>query len=78
MSLLPKHSTFDTVRTGAPVVRRNWFVRTLTCPHEHSTHFVHIDHRAGPGSFADNFEGIVCCRCGHVLAKQPFTHRSLM
>lgn len=29
--------------------------------------FILIDHKAGPGSFADNFHGTVCRVCGSIL-----------
>ena len=37
------------------------------CNHSERGNYVRIDHRAGPGSFADNFEGKACKACGKIF-----------
>lgn len=69
--LLPRPGLFDTVRTGEIVTRKFWWHR-ISCPHAHSTRFVRVDHRAGPGSDADNYAGVVCCECGQVLEEHEW------
>jgi hypothetical protein len=65
---LPEHSLMTTVQLpeGAVVERRGVFARAA-CNHRFKTSYARIDHSAGPGSFADNFEGTACCECGMVI-----------
>lgn len=42
----------------------------LFCKHAERGNFVRIDHRAGPGSFADNFEGEACKDCGKIFQER--------
>jgi hypothetical protein len=44
---------------------RPWVAHS--CLHSLVVEYIRIDHRAGPGCFADNFEGKVCLDCGLVL-----------
>jgi hypothetical protein len=67
---LPKPNLMDSVGTAVPIKRRNFLVR-LHCSHRETTKFTWIDHRAGPGSFADTWLGLVCVYCGQVLDKFP-------
>jgi hypothetical protein len=68
---LPKDGIWDSVyrRDGGPLPLRRW-MRTLGCRHVITREYVRIDHRAGPGSFADNFEGEVCLNCGVVVREK--------
>ena len=82
--ILPKPSLMDTIqvvsaehpypgsREKPGTITRSW-LRSLTCLHapENLLQYVRIDHRAGPGSFADNFSGHVCCNCGEVFGEHP-------
>lgn len=42
----------------------------LFCSHVERQNFVRIDHRAGPGSFADNYEGSACTGCGKIFEER--------
>jgi hypothetical protein len=41
----------------------------LFCKHTERGNYVRIDHGAGPGSFADNFEGEACKACGKIFSE---------
>ncbi len=41
--------------------------RARFCDHDCTVEYIRIDHRAGPGCFADNYKGEVCLHCGAVL-----------
>lgn len=47
---------------------RSW-LRSLTCKHYAQAQFIRIDHRAGPGSDADNYAGVACKECGKILSE---------
>lgn len=64
--ILPQLSTMDTVYVDSPVKTRNPFFFGPKCQHLNTTKFTWIDHRAGPGSFADTFEGQVCVACSTI------------
>jgi hypothetical protein len=42
----------------------------IRCGHIHVFEYTRIDHSAGPGSFADNFEGIACRDCNKILSEK--------
>ena len=68
MSVLRKPSIMDSIQTnGVPITRRSWWAR-LWCVHaqEDRLYYTRIDHRAGPGFMANNYEGSVCRACGYV------------
>lgn len=67
---LPKHGLMDSVYMkdgGEPPERSCW--KAIRCDHLHCVQYVRIDHRAGPGCFADNYEGVVCRDCGIVISE---------
>lgn len=48
-------------------------LRSLWCKHDGylvQERYLRIDHRAGPGSDADNFEGVACKECGKILQER--------
>ena len=67
---LPKNDVMDTVfrPDGEPLPLSRPLVAP-ECSHPAVAEYIRIDHRAGPGSFADNFEGKVCVICGQILAE---------
>jgi len=64
---LPEHSLMVSVYTDSKVTRKNILAR-LVCTHPVMTTYQLIDHNAGPGSFADNYDGKVCVECGKILS----------
>jgi len=69
LRVLPYAGPFDTVKTEDPVIRRALPVR-LFCTHFVRGWHIRVDHRTGTGSFADKFEGTVCCACGAILRER--------
>ncbi len=69
--VLPDPGLMDTIQLppGVVVHRAGWVFRSR-CVHLLRSSYVRIDHRAGPGGFADNYEGQVCCDCGTVLEER--------
>jgi hypothetical protein len=68
MTALVRPTLWDSVGTAAPIDRKGILTR-WSCAHLEVTKFTHIDHRVGPGSFADTWHGLVCVRCGEVTEK---------
>jgi hypothetical protein len=68
---LRRSSLMETIAPKRQVVRKGFFAR-LRCAHpkESRTVYTRIDHRAGPGSFADNYFGTACRLCGQVLEER--------
>ena len=65
---LPYNSLFDKIyykSTG----KKFLFDRRLfsKCKHNSLAYYIRIDYRSGPGSFADNFCGIACEKCGYIM-----------
>jgi hypothetical protein len=67
--MLPKPNLFDSVGTAVPI-ERAFVLRRLACGHRETTRFTWIDHRSGPGSFADTWLGLVCVKCGEVVERR--------
>jgi hypothetical protein len=65
MHFLPEQSLWDTVMVAEEVQRDH--VYALVCPHVNCVSYRRVDHRAGPGSDADNYSGVVCVDCGRIL-----------
>ena len=66
-AVLPNYSIMDSVYTMRPVPDKVGAFTALVCRHSESTEFLWIDHRAGPGSFADNWFEACCVRCKRIL-----------
>lgn len=69
---LPSSSLWDSVYLEAEIIRRSVFGRLmcwLSSRHKHldPVKYTRIDHRAGPGAYADNFTGKCCANCGTIL-----------
>jgi hypothetical protein len=68
---LPRPGLMDSVhleRSIKGVDTRSWLAKLLRpCPHANTVAYDRVDHRAGPGSFADNFSGHVCADCGIIV-----------
>jgi hypothetical protein len=67
---LPKNSLMDSVTIDTKIVNYKGFIGRLLCEHTDLTTYTRTDHRAGPGSFADVFEGVVCCDCGKIVQEE--------
>lgn len=66
---LPTNPTMDTVKMDTevyPIPKARKFL-ALFCKHPFTFRYTRIDHRAGPGNWADNYEGDVCLKCGRIL-----------
>lgn len=66
---LPRNPTMDTVKMDSevyPIPKAHEFL-ALFCKHPFTSRYTRIDHRAGPGSWADNYEGEVCLKCGRIV-----------
>ena len=68
MVILRKQTLMHTVKTDDPV--RRSYARLLVCKHTYSTKYVHVDHRGGPGAFADSWQGLVCVNCGAIMSRE--------
>jgi hypothetical protein len=68
--LIPKENIYDIVSTSGIVKRRNIFYR-MFCDHLHTTEYIWVDYRAGPGVMADTYKGQVCVKCGEILTGLP-------
>lgn len=67
--ILPNPGLFDTIQCEKPIERHSMFHRAK-CLHARQADYVRIDHRAGPGGYADNFKGVVCCDCGRIMSER--------
>ena len=67
--LLPVHNLMDSVYCKHEITRGNSRDR-VACLHWLVVPYQRIDHRAGPGCFADNFEGTVCVYCGSIIEEK--------
>ena len=65
--LIPSPGLLDTIQCEKEIHRHLLFARAK-CYHVTQADYVRIDHRAGPGGYADNFAGIVCCDCGRIMS----------
>lgn len=64
--VLRKNGTMDTVETERKITRLSGSERKK-CEHEDLTAYLRVDHRDGPGLYADNYEGVVCVDCGAII-----------
>lgn len=48
-------------------------ILAIICGHPATTRFIRIDHRSGPGCFADNYEGRVCLICGGITEEHDIS-----
>ncbi len=75
MRILPEQGLFDSISLDekvSHVVHRSW-LGSFCCGHSRAVFYTRIDHRGGPGSFADTFKGHACIDCGKIISEEQIS-----